>query len=401
MNNTSHQVPFKTKVAHCAKEIQKRDCARAKHLVAGHHPHGPNACHDKKKGNHTAGSPPSSGTTIPCADNGVTYLAAVAIGSPAKNYNLLIDTGSSNTWVKQPPYTPTSTSQDTRKPFQIQYGSGSCSGNEYTDQVALCPQLCIKNQSIGVADKCDQMDGIDGILGIGPVDLTQGTTAPGASGQNNDIPTITDNLVAQGLIKNERVCVYYEPTTSADAANGCLCFGEPDPSQYNDDLNYVPITKTSPACNYWGIDQSISYGSEEIMASCAGISDTGTTLIMLPSTAFQAYQKKTGAVMDSQTQLLTVTQDQYDKMESMFFSIGGVKYELTKNAQIWPRSMNSTLGAKNDQICLVFADMGGMANDGLCFINGFAFLQRFYSVYDTTNSQVGYATTKYTTATTN
>ncbi|KAJ7486180.1 aspartic peptidase domain-containing protein, partial [Mycena galericulata] len=167
-------------------------------------------------------------------------------------------------------------------------------------------------------------------------------------------------------------------------------------------LKYVPITDKSPACNYWGIEQSICYGSEEIMAKAAGIQDTGTTLVMLPSSVIKAYCAKTGAVPDQTTGLLTVTEDQYNNMESMFFCIGDVKYELTKNAQIWPRSMNSTLGASDDKICLIFADMGDIqVGDGLCFINGFTFLQRYYSVYDTTNRQVGIAPTQYTMATTN
>ena len=33
--------------------------------------------------------------------------------------------------------------------------------------------------------------------------------------------------------------------------------------------------------------------------------------------------------------------------------------------------------------------------------DGFVFLQRFYSVYDTDNSQIGFATTEYTDAETN
>lgn len=35
------------------------------------------------------------------------------------------------------------------------------------------------------------------------------------------------------------------------------------------------------------------------------------------------------------------------------------------------------------------------------FADGFAFLQRFYSVYDTGNNQVGLATTPFTDAETN
>ncbi|KAJ7486179.1 aspartic peptidase domain-containing protein [Mycena galericulata] len=231
--NTIHQVAFKTNVA-SAKDIQQRDCARAKHHLAGHQPYGP------KKGHPKAGCGSSSSTTssIPVNNNGesvcVTYIASVGVGSPATTYDLLIDTGSSNTWIKSDgdkQYNPTSTSKDTRKPFQIQYGLGSCSGTEYTDQVTLGPKLVIKDQSIGVADKADQMNGIDGILGIGPVDLTQSTMSPDDSDPNG-IATVTDNLLKQGTISTECIGICYEPTTTAEGPTGCLSFGGPDPSKY-------------------------------------------------------------------------------------------------------------------------------------------------------------------------
>ncbi|KAJ6585322.1 acid protease [Mycena capillaripes] len=393
--NAIHPVVFKTNVVN-VEHMKHRDCARAKHLVAGHQPHGPDACHKAKKGHHHQSGCADPSTSINVKDSAVTYLATVAIGSPATNCELLIDTGSSNTWCLKPPFKETSTTKDTRQKFQIQYGSGSCSGTLCMDQVALGPKLVIKDQCIGVADQADQMDGIDGILGIGPAALTEGTTSDNAS-----VPTVTDNCIKQGLIGNECIGIYYEPTTTTDAPNGYLSFGGPDSSKYTDNITYVPITKTSPACNYWGYDQSICYGGKEIMPMCAGIADTGTTLVMLPSDTFNAYKAATGATLDKATGLLCLTQDQYDCMQSMVFNIGGMQCELTKNAQIWPRSMNSTLGGQGDKIYSIFADMGPLQNDGLCFINGFTFLQRFYSVYDTTNSQLGFATTQHTMATTN
>ncbi|KAJ7213858.1 aspartic peptidase domain-containing protein, partial [Mycena pura] len=339
---------------------------------------------------------------------GVTYLASVGVGSPATYYNLLIDTGSSNTWIKNDngQYKPTSTSKAriypsfTSNSYQVTYGSGNCKGTEYTDQVTMSPQLVIKDQSIGVATEANDMNGMDGILGIGPRALTRGMRTPSNA---DGIPTITDNMLRQKLISQECLGIYYEPTTGANAPNGCLSFGGPDSSKYiKDTLNYVPITKISPACNYWGLEQSISYGGQEVMPSCAGIADTGTTLLMLPNKAMDAYQQMTGAVMDPTCGLLTVTEEQYNNMDSLMFNIGGVQYELTKNAQIWPRCMNSMLGLPPNKIALIFASMGDIGDsDGLCFINGFAWLQRFYSVYDSTNCKLGFATTKDTMATTN
>jgi len=309
----------------------------------------------------------------------------------------LIDTGSSNTWVgAATKYTKTSTSKSTGNTVNVSYGSGSFSGTEYTDTVTLGSDLVIKNQSIGVASTATGFNDVDGILGIGPVDLTSGTVS-----NTSTVPTVTDNLLAQGTIATESIGISYVPSTSASAANGELSFGATDSSKFTGDVSYVPITSTSPASNYWGIDQTLSYGDSTTLLTSSGIVDTGTTLLLIATDAFQSYQKATGATLDQTTGLLTITEDQFNDLQSLFFKIGDVTYELTANAQIWPRSLNSTLGGDENSIYLVTADLGSNSGSGLDFINGFAFLQRFYSVYDTSNSQVGFATTEYTDATTN
>jgi len=330
----------------------------------------------------------------------VTYTASVGVGSPATDYTLLIDTGSSNTWVgANTEYKKTSTSKDTGRSVTVSYGSGSFSGTEYTDQVTLAPSLVIKSQSIGVASTSQGFNGVDGILGIGPVDLTEGTI-----GGTTPVPTITDNLFKQGTISAESIGIFYQPSTSAGAvSNGELDFGTVDSSKITGDVNYVPITSTSPASNYWGIDQSITYGSdgESILSSTAGIVDTGTTLVLIATDAFQNYQQATGATLDRTTGLLKLTASEFENLQSLFFNVGGVQYELTPNAQIWPRELNSQLGGTDGNIYLVVSDLGSQSGQGLDFINGFTFLQRFYSVYDVTNSQVGLATTAFTDAETN
>ncbi|KAI0040822.1 acid protease [Auriscalpium vulgare] len=408
----SHSLRFATKFANTgARDILARDRARAQKLLAGIQPHGPAAYHAhelRTRGahhrKHAATAPHSAasaaaGDTIDVTDAAVTYTASVGVGSPATDFTLLIDTGSSNTWVgADKKYTKTKTSKSTNKKVNVSYGSGSFSGTEYTDEVTLSSALVIPTQSIGVASTAQGFDGVDGILGIGPVDLTDGTV----SGTTN-VPTVTDNLFRQGTIATESIGIFYEPSTSAESvANGELTFGGVDTTKITGDVSYVPITSTSPASQYWGIDQSVSYGdSTTILDSTAGIVDTGTTLVLIATDAFQAYQKATGAKLDQTTGLLTVTEAQFNNLQSLFFNIGGVSYELSANAQIWPRALNSQLGGSADTIYLVVSDLGSQSGQGLDFINGFTFLQRFYSVYDVTNSQVGLATTAFTDAETN
>ena len=117
--------------------------------------------------------------------------------------------------------------------------------------------------------------------------------------------------------------------------------------------------------------------------------------------AFDRYKSATGAVLDSATGLLKITSTQYSNLQPLVFTAGGTSFQLTANAQIWPRSLNSLIGGTSGDIYLVVNDIGTPSGSGLDFINGYTFLERFYSVFDTTNGSVGLATTPFTTATTN
>lgn len=89
--------------------------------------------------------------------------------------------------------------------------------------------------------------------------------------------------------------------------------------------------------------------------------------------------------------------------------------ELIPNAQIWPRKLNNVIGGEEGKIYLIAADLGWPLGTGLDFISmisiainsllplnipidGFTFLGRLYSVYDTTNKRVGIAETQFTSA---
>ncbi|KAI0094424.1 aspartic peptidase A1 [Irpex rosettiformis] len=330
----------------------------------------------------------------------VDYVVNVGVGSPATTYSLLVDTGSSNTWVGAgKSYVKTSTSSQTSDRVSVTYGSGDFSGTEFTDTVALGSGLTITKQSIGVASSSNGFSGVDGILGVGPVDLTTGTLSPDT---RNSIPTVTDNLFSQGTIPQNLLAVSFEPTTSDNNANGELTFGATDSSKFTGSITFTSITKTSPASEFWGIDQTIRYGaSTSILSSTAGIVDTGTTLTLIATDAFNRYRSATGAVLDNNTGLLRLTTAQFANLQSLFFTIGGKAFELTANAQIWPRNLNSLIGGNANSVYLIVGDLGSTSGQGLDFINGLTFLERFYSVFDTTNKRVGLATTPFTTATTN
>jgi len=122
----------------------------------------------------------SSGSTLgnracvvntPITNQGVIYTCTVQIGG--SSYELIVDTGSSNTWVGAVSPCPTGC-QSTVDTVSVQYGSGSFSGNEIICTMNVGPGLPISGQSIGCATSSTGFSPFDGILGLGPDDLTQG-----------------------------------------------------------------------------------------------------------------------------------------------------------------------------------------------------------------------------------
>ena len=116
------------------------------------------------------------------------------------------------------------------------------------------------------------------------------------------IPTVIDNAFTQGLIDERLIGISFEPNTEIESTNGELTFGGIDTTKFSGDLNFVygapfvacrhacidrlfsrPITTTAPANEFVGIDQSVTYGAANtpILATTAGITDTGTTLLLL------------------------------------------------------------------------------------------------------------------------
>jgi cathepsin E len=113
--------------------------------------------------------------------------------------------------------------------------------------------------------------------------------------------------------------------------------------------------------------------------------------------AYKSYCHVTGAVLDSDTGLLSITLAQFSNLKSLFFTIGGRAFEFTPSAQIWPRAFNKLIRGKQDRVYLVVNELPSpFAVGGFQFVSGYMFLERFYSVYDASNRRVGLAETPFT-----
>ncbi|OCH89114.1 acid protease [Obba rivulosa] len=334
-------------------------------------------------------------------DFGDIYVASIGIGTPPTQYNVIVDTGSSSTWIGgNQAYVETNTSQSTEQAITVNYGSITFVGAEFVDTVMLAPGNSIFNQSIGVANFAEGLQGLDGVLGLGPTILTEGTFD---SNQQETIPTVTDNAFSEGLIGAKQIGISFEPTNTQLNNTGEISFGAPDERKFTGSLAFVPITTASPATFFVGIDQTITYGSAgvPILNKTSGIVDTGSSLLFLASDAFARYAQVTNATADQVTGLLALPIDRFGNLESLFFNIGGTTYEFTADAQIWPRALNADIGGTDDNVYLIVADNGVHSGSGHDFTLGLVWLQRFYMVYDSANDTVGFATTQFTNSTIN
>ncbi|KZP04208.1 acid protease [Athelia psychrophila] len=307
-----------------------------------------------------------------------SYLAAVTIGTQV--FSLIVDTGSANIWVGA--NTKLTGCISTGHPVTVSYGSGSFSGTECIDSVSFAGATVAK-QSIGDATTTSGFSGVDGIFGFGPAILTEDTVSGVVV-----VPTFLDNLKTQGSIATEVLGVYYAPESGSDDddANGELTLGGVDPTKYTGSIVYAPKTTTGATADYWGVVVSaITYGTTSL-GSGSAIVDTGTTLIYIPTTAYTKFLTASGGKTDSSTGLAMYTKQ---PTSNFSFAIGGAVLTLTPAQYLVPAAQYSAFGLTGSDYYSWINDGG---SSGVDMIIGQKFIENYYTVFDTTNSRIGFAT---------
>ncbi|KZV97331.1 acid protease [Exidia glandulosa HHB12029] len=365
-NQTSGvRAPIRKHVQHeKLKDLAVHDQARAKALVA-------RATSTSNKFNAN-----SQVVAVAIANLVTSYIVAMNVGSPATTCESRLYTpydvsGShqtayrrSITWVGSGlPFKSTITTGNLNKSIAVQYGSGFMQGFAVFDQVSFGGPLTIVTQEIGVATSSAGFAGVDGII---PARVVSMSFAP----------------------------------TNASAINGELVWGGIDTSKFIGTLTVFPASLAFPASSFFSFDASFVQGAQTILGTSGGIVDSGTTLILLATQAFSAYQSRTGAVLDATTGLLRVTPAQFAVLPTLNVVVRGVTFPLTPDAQRWPRQLNTAIGGSPSFVYLIVNNLGTPVGSGLDFILGQFFLERFYSVFDSTGV-VGLAPTVFTNAVVN
>lgn len=198
-----------------------------------------------------------------------------------------------------------------------------------------------------------------------------------------------NNLKSQGSITTEVLGVSFKPETDDDTAdaNGELTLGGINTDKYTGTLTYFPRLTSGTASAYWGISiASFTYGTKTLASSATGIVDTGTTLIYIPTAAYNAFLTAAGGKTDSSSGLAIFT----TKPTANFgITFGSTTYSLTPAQYLVPTAQYDNFGLSTGKYYAWVNDGG---TSGVNTIIGQKFLENYFSVYDTTNARIGFAT---------
>jgi hypothetical protein len=303
------------------------------------------------------------------------YYGVIEIGTPAQNFSVIFDTGSSNLWVPSVDCTDigcqgknaynsvlSSTYQADGQSIHISYGTGSMTGILDIDTVCvagICAEDCTFAEAQTLANFFAGSP-FDGILGLAYQSIAA-----------DNVVTWFDDAVAQNNM--DSVFAFY---LNNGGSGSVLTLGGYDSSYYTGSISYH--TLYLDLGNYYMITfNGIAAGTRSIglncgSSNCRAIVDSGTSFLMGPN-------------RDVSTLLtyLNVKSDcsNYNSLVDVEITIGSNTYNIPKEIYVLK---SSGLFGQNCQVAI--QGMGGSE-----WIFGDTFMRAWYSVFDHEEKRVGFA----------
>nr|ABS76468.1 progastricsin [Dicentrarchus labrax] len=318
-----------------------------------------------------------------------TYYGPISIGTPPQSFQVLFDAGSANLWVDSvycntqacnthKKFNPQQSSTFSAKgqTFYLPYGAGSLYGTFGYDTVTVAG-IVIPNQEIGLSTNEPGQNFVvakfDGILGLSYPSISAGGETP-----------VMDSMISQNLLSANIFAFYLSRNGQQGSV---LTFGEVDNSLYQGQIYWTPVTSET----YWqiGVEGFQINGQDTGLCSqgCQSVVDTGTSSLTAPQQILGTIMQAIGA-QQSQYGAYMVDCSQVNNLPTLSFVISGVALPLPPSAYIKQQYQNGY------QYCLVdiYPTYLPPRNGQPLWIFGDVFLREYYSIYDRTNSRVGFAT---------
>ncbi|KAF8180911.1 aspartic peptidase domain-containing protein [Mycena galopus ATCC 62051] len=188
-----------------------------------------------------------------------------------------------------------------------------------------------------------------------------------------------DNLYSQGKFSTEVQGISFAPFSGSEPmVNGELTLGGTDSTKFTGAITYVPRTSISPYSSYWGITiSSITYNGKSIGGPYNSVVDTGTTLVYIPTAAYNAFLSASGGKTDASTGFASWTTF---PTENLAFTIGGVPFTLTPSQYVIPTTQYALWGLRSGKYYGWIVNGGAVNAANINFIIGQKFLENYMSI---------------------
>ncbi|KRX05249.1 Aspartic peptidase domain [Pseudocohnilembus persalinus] len=338
---------------------------------------------------------------------GNSYSGIIQLGTDKQELSAMFDTGSSTIWFTDSDcdtcakagienFYTCSASKACRKSSyhkEIQYGKGNIKGRQCQDQLTIGDKV-IKNQdflSVYSVNDFTQFPA-DGLIGLGSTQL------------NDGYPTMMDNLYSQNLIDNKIFAMVLSPSNSLSSF---LDIGALDHNLYQGSITYLPVKEKS---QYWAVHITELFMKNQ-KGEGFGIKKDGNI------TNWQLISQQ--LVIDSGTSIITFPYNDVQAILQILASFGHSCYfEKQKYQQIFcempakggasdfpvlgvmvkgynGEEIEIDLDPSTYIVCDVFSLKGCIIRITILDLDDVAifgdlFMQSFYTVFDITNSQIGF-----------
>ncbi|OMJ70243.1 hypothetical protein SteCoe_31827 [Stentor coeruleus] len=305
------------------------------------------------------------------------YYGPVSIGTPAQNFEVIFDTGSSNLWVPSKSCTSiacfthntynsakSSTYVKNGQSFVIEYGSGGVKGFLSQDTVTWGGAK-VTNQVFGEVTSEQgtsfAVAKFDGILGMAWQTISVDNVTP-----------VFQNLFTQGVVSQNSFAFYL--TRNIGQAGSTLTLGGYNSTLSKNDWKQVPLI----AEDYWRIAiDGITVGTKAVtISNIKGIVDSGTSLLVGDTALVDEINKFIGTVKKDCSNL--------SSLPTVTININGQNYQLLPSDYVLQISSTQCInGFMGD------AFPAQLANT---LILGDLFIRKFYTLFDFGNKAVSFAT---------
>lgn len=314
-------------------------------------------------------------------DNDLEWAGTISIGTPAQNFLIDFDTGSSDLWVpsinctsstctKKNRYSAAKSSTDALKSgsFSIEYGDGSTvSGPLYTDTVNVAG-IKVTNQyfsPVTTLSSSFASDPEDGILGLAFPSISNEKQSP-----------YFNTAKTQGAVKSG---VFGMKLASSGSE---LYLGGTDTSLYTGAIEYHTVTGSG----FWQASGAKVYANNNLGGSgFQTVIDSGTTIMYGPPSAVKAFyaQVPGSQVYDSSNGFYSFPCNSVPKVA---FNWGG------KNWTVSAANFNlgKTSSTSNQCVGALAGENLGLGNN--VWLLGDSFMKNVYSVFSFDKNSVGFAT---------